>query len=1161
MNTEELLLKLGGDASGAVDAVKKTGTSFEGLFATIAEGVVAGELLSHAMENVLEKLGEIPGELVELAERGSKVNDVEGAFQRLSGSIEASEATLQALRAGTRSTVDDFELMKTANKALSDGAKLSAEDFGVMAQGARLLAKQSGGETSDALETLNQAMVTGRTRALNLIGVHVSADEAMARYATTIGKSVADFTDQEKVAANSVEVMRQLKLRVSEAGDQQLSFAENVKVAKTRIENFEDALGQAIARSPVVAGAMNVINQAIDKAFGSGQQATIESVIQLIAGAGLAGARAASFIVEGAREIATAYESARSGVDGLFKAYNDKEIQRVEGALANMRAIAATSTTVTSASKLRVQELEVELARLKGTSDGYQQDLKAAEDSKQKLDQLAQSAQVFISQLAQQFAKTGGAAKEAGETAASAGAKIGDGFKQPSKDVTAFLDETRKLGLEFTNLETKVGTVRAVELLGSKFDAAREKAFELNVPLQALGATFVANDEKVRASQFDRMVLEQIARVKPGLESLSSELSKMGQDVTAELKREGELLDGAIAAHQRLTEQAVYGAQLRLAQIGDAEKKELESFAADRSTMGAVERQSYDQRIADTKAFYQHQRDVATGSASTIEERMRAAGISTIADLNTQAADAARDYAQMKASGEYSAAAIQAAWQRMVDASITANGGLSLSTGDMFKMLAQQATAALSQGGLKGLEHFGLEQAKGFVGTIAGAIPIIGPELQALAGPLMDLVGGFFKKIFSTAGRDAVKDFASSMGGFDALHQTLLTSLQGVGEDFWKQLTQEVARGDQAGAQAVIAKIQAALAGAPNALASAAGYQTKAELQAVADKAKQVYDYMLSSGQYTAAEIADAFKKMNDAIGAANDVTAGQTEAQTQAAAAVDATTKALVDLNQQGADTAAIGTEMWGKYQQAATDYYLALGQAAVAAGAMSQAEFDATASNIKTLTGQIDGLNKSIMAEAPEEVMGSVETQQRAQLAALQEQKEAAEKNLKDANDSIKDAADAAVNAAQDAAQKAGQAAVLALQNALDQAHLHTHLTLDGGTVPGASTGARVTAHGLDPLYRAFGGRVPSMAQFRAMGTDTVPAMLTPGELVLNTAQQGRLAGALSGGAGGVHIHDGAISIVVDRPILKDRDSINDLGAAIGLQFKEALAPLGLM
>lgn len=65
--------------------------------------------------------------------------------------------------------------------------------------------------------------------------------------------------------------------------------------------------------------------------------------------------------------------------------------------------------------------------------------------------------------------------------------------------------------------------------------------------------------------------------------------------------------------------------------------------------------------------------------------------------------------------------------------------------------------------------------------------------------------------------------------------------------------------------------------------------------------------------------------------------------------------------------------------------------------------------------------------------------------------------------------------------------------------------------GIVIGAASGGRVTTHGLQRF--AGGGRV---LPFIRRGTDTVPAMLTPGEVVLNAAQQGRVAAALIQGGG---------------------------------------------
>jgi hypothetical protein len=68
-----------------------------------------------------------------------------------------------------------------------------------------------------------------------------------------------------------------------------------------------------------------------------------------------------------------------------------------------------------------------------------------------------------------------------------------------------------------------------------------------------------------------------------------------------------------------------------------------------------------------------------------------------------------------------------------------------------------------------------------------------------------------------------------------------------------------------------------------------------------------------------------------------------------------------------------------------------------------------------------------------------------------------------------------------------------------------------------------------GMVPQYLRTGGRLLS---FRPRGTDTVPAMLTPGEVVLNQAQQKNVAAGLTGTDGGYM----PVTLVMEgEPILK--------------------------
>ena len=72
---------------------------------------------------------------------------------------------------------------------------------------------------------------------------------------------------------------------------------------------------------------------------------------------------------------------------------------------------------------------------------------------------------------------------------------------------------------------------------------------------------------------------------------------------------------------------------------------------------------------------------------------------------------------------------------------------------------------------------------------------------------------------------------------------------------------------------------------------------------------------------------------------------------------------------------------------------------------------------------------------------------------------------------------------------------------------------------------------------------------------GTDTQPAMLTPGELVLNKKQQAALLGG--GGAKGSTVVN--LTVNIDRPILKDRQSIRELTLEIAKVLPNVLEEHG--
>jgi hypothetical protein len=131
-----------------------------------------------------------------------------------------------------------------------------------------------------------------------------------------------------------------------------------------------------------------------------------------------------------------------------------------------------------------------------------------------------------------------------------------------------------------------------------------------------------------------------------------------------------------------------------------------------------------------------------------------------------------------------------------------------------FGNLSQDLSAAITGGGsvAKAFGNYATTVAKDFAASALAMIPGIGPILSQFASPIIDGLKKAFGSIFGigTAGRDVVKEFAASFGGFDALQAKLL-ELGPEYDKLWRGLTQGVGRNNPQQAQAAIDAITAAL--------------------------------------------------------------------------------------------------------------------------------------------------------------------------------------------------------------------------------------------------------------------------------------------------------------------------------------------------------------
>jgi hypothetical protein len=387
-----------------------------------------------------------------------------------------------------------------------------------------------------------------------------------------------------------------------------------------------------------------------------------------------------------------------------------------------------------------------------------------------------------------------------------------------------------------------------------------------------------------------------------------------------------------------------------------------------------------------------------------------------------------------------------------------------------------------------------------FVGMLGDLVPGIGPIIGAALGPLIGKVGGFFKKIFGggSAGRDLVEDFVNKQfgGSFDKLHTQLL-SLGADGERMWVQLTQGVGRNNPQQAQAAIDAITQALAKAAQ---NDATFNSK--LQTTLERLRDIGGAVSPALREYLSGLEKAGRLTQENIDLLAELTG-------QGATDWHRIEEAVA---RYGGDISKLGgtfqeQRMHEQWQQVIDDIALF-----TAGGLSVQDILNLTGKTINDLAIQ----SQKFGTEIPENMRPWIE-----QLIASGQLLDENGNKITDISklhfgETLQTSIEQLNHTIQDLITTLGgvPGAIAAIPKNVDvDVNVNEHHNRDDGNenpAP-ASTGGRVGRAKVIPFER--GGQVPwpsvsgmgrRLLDFTPRGTDTVPALLTPGEWVLNKGHQ---------------------------------------------------------
>jgi hypothetical protein len=264
-------------------AIGKFEESWKEAGSSVLQGATSFITAEAAIEGFKEIAHLAAETLKELTLEGSHAADIEQTFDHLTTAAGLSgDVLLGKLKEGLHGTVTDMDLMTRINQNLSVGLNLSADKMKILADGAFTLAKATGGDAKTALDSLSDAMVTGRVRSIQLLTGKIDLAGAEQAYADKLGTTVDHLTQEGKQAAIQEVILNRVASATARVGEEHVRLADKLQQVKVDFANFGEELGTAVATSPVLAAGFDAVREALSSAFGGSQRNAIKVIAETV---------------------------------------------------------------------------------------------------------------------------------------------------------------------------------------------------------------------------------------------------------------------------------------------------------------------------------------------------------------------------------------------------------------------------------------------------------------------------------------------------------------------------------------------------------------------------------------------------------------------------------------------------------------------------------------------------------------------------------------------------------------------------------------------------------------------------------------------------------------------------------------------------------------
>lgn len=202
-------------------------------------------------------------------------SDVEAGFKAFAAGAGLDAANLMArIREETKGAIPSFNIMVGLNKLLTNVVGATTEEFAELAKISAILAKTTGQDVTETFNKVADAIVSGRTQAVKMLGIPVDLGMEFRQFAKANNLAADAVTGQVKSLITLQAVLREGRKQIEGVDEVTVDFGVRLARIEELFNKLKVAVGEALINAGIEDAFLGIAKSAV--AFAS----TLPSIIQ-----------------------------------------------------------------------------------------------------------------------------------------------------------------------------------------------------------------------------------------------------------------------------------------------------------------------------------------------------------------------------------------------------------------------------------------------------------------------------------------------------------------------------------------------------------------------------------------------------------------------------------------------------------------------------------------------------------------------------------------------------------------------------------------------------------------------------------------------------------------------------------------------------------------